>query len=247
MFRNKKKTPSTSIVEEKGSGLALPKVHIAIDGPCGAGKSSVARSVAKELEYFYVDSGALYRAVAWIHDKYEIDNYEDLMKAFYMTPVDLTFIDGKQHTWVGDRTDVTNEIRTEKIALLASNLATRSDVRDYLTSVLRRFADNNDVVMDGRDIGTRVLPNANVKIYLTADQEIRAKRRYDEYVAKGKTVSYQHVFDSLLARDNQDMNREEWPLRKADDAVLIDNSYLTPGETVEKIIQIVRDKVGQIG
>lgn len=215
-------------------------MKIAIDGPAGAGKSSIAKLVAKKLSFVYVDTGAMFRTVAY----YFLSQGKDPSDAEMVTEecekisISIEYKDGAQHIFL-DGTDVSTEIRQEEVGKNASVVAKNQAVRNRLLALQRQMAEKQDVIMDGRDIGTVVLPDAQVKIYLTASASVRAKRRYKELVEKGETCNLKKIEEDIIARDEQDMNREIAPLKQAEDAVLVDSSYMTIEEVVDKIIEIV--------
>ena len=215
-------------------------MKIAIDGPAGAGKSSIAKLVAKKLSFVYVDTGAMFRTVAY----YFLSQGKDPSDAEMVTEecekisISIKYKDGAQHIFL-DGTDVSTEIRQEEVGKNASVVAKNQAVRNRLLALQRQMAEKQDVIMDGRDIGTVVLPDAQVKIYLTASASVRAERRYKELVEKGETCNLKKIEEDIIARDEQDMNREVAPLRQAEDAVLVDSSYMTIEEVVDKIIEIV--------
>lgn len=215
-------------------------MKIAIDGPAGAGKSSIAKLVAKKLSFVYVDTGAMFRTVAY----YFLSQGKDPSDAEMVTEecekisISIEYKDGAQHIFL-DGTDVSTEIRQEEVGKNASVVAKNQAVRNRLLALQRQMAEKQDVIMDGRDIGTVVLPDAQVKIYLTASASVRAERRYKELVEKGETCNLKKIEEDIIARDEQDMNREIAPLKQAEDAVLVDSSYMTIEEVVDKIIKIV--------
>lgn len=215
-------------------------MKIAIDGPAGAGKSSIAKLVAKKLSFVYVDTGAMFRTVAY----YFLSQGKDPSDAEMVTEecenisISIEYKDGAQHIFL-DGTDVSTEIRQEEVGKNASVVAKNQAVRSRLLALQRQMAEKQDVIMDGRDIGTVVLPDAQVKIYLTASAAVRAERRYKELVEKGETCDLKKIEEDIIARDEQDMNREIAPLKQAEDAVLVDSSYMTIEEVVDKIIEIV--------
>ena len=215
-------------------------MKIAIDGPAGAGKSSIAKLVAKKLSFVYVDTGAMFRTVAY----YFLSQGKDPSDAEMVTEecekisISIEYKDGAQHIFL-DGTDVSTEIRQEEVGKNASVVAKNQGVRNRLLALKRQMAEKQDVIMDGRDIGTVVLPDAQVKIYLTASASVRAERRYKELVEKGETCNLKKIEEDIIARDEQDMNREIAPLKQAEDAVLVDSSYMTIEEVVDKIIEIV--------
>ena len=215
-------------------------MKIAIDGPAGAGKSSIAKLVAKKLSFVYVDTGAMFRTVAY----YFLSQGKDPSDAEMVTEecekisISIEDKDGAQHIFL-DGTDVSTEIRQEEVGKNASVVAKNQAVRNRLLALQRQMAEKQDVIMDGRDIGTVVLPDAQVKIYLTASASVRAERRYKELVEKGESCNLKKIEEDIIARDEQDMNREIAPLKQAEDAVLVDSSYMTIEEVVDKIIEIV--------
>lgn len=219
-------------------------ISVAIDGPAGAGKSTLARKAAAELGFIYVDTGALYRTVGLKFSKmgYDTELDCDVSSILKDTTVDIRFVGGEQRVFL-DGADVSEEIRTPLASMMASAVSAKSEVRAFLLDMQRKLARENDVLMDGRDIGTVVLPNATVKIFLTASAEERARRRYDELIAKGMKVSFKEVFDDMVQRDYNDSHREIAPLKQADDAVLADTTGLNPEESLELILKIVKDRI----
>lgn len=213
---------------------------VAIDGPAGAGKSTVAKRVARELGLTYIDTGAMYRAVAW---KVLQQNKEVTEEAILATAKDidvaLEYREGKTHVFV-DGTEVTDAIRTPEVSRIVSLVASLGPVREKLVELQRRMAENDSVLMDGRDIGTNVLPKADVKIYLTASVEERARRRAKELQEKGHDVTLSDVERDIAARDKADMEREISPLRQAEDAILVDTTGLTIDEVVAKLLTLCR-------
>ena len=216
-------------------------IRIAIDGPGGAGKSSVAKAVAKELGIIYVDTGALYRTIALYMTKNGISpsDTETVIANLNNFKLELKFLEGRQVILL-DGEDVGDTIRTPEISMAASTISAIKEVREFLLNMQRNVARHNSVIMDGRDIGTVILPYAEVKIFLTASPEARAKRRYDELVAKGQDVSYEQVYNEMVERDKNDSTRAIAPCVKADDAILLDNSKLTPEKTAKAVIKIVK-------
>ncbi|AEE96788.1 (d)CMP kinase [Mahella australiensis] len=216
-------------------------LNIAIDGPAGAGKSTVAKLLAKQLNIIYLDTGAMYRAIALkaIEQGVDVSDTDALSVLLEDTDIDISYVDEQQHVLLDGR-DVTDIIRTPQISDGASKVAAIPAVRLKLVELQRRIARMHDVVMDGRDIGTFVLPNADVKFYLTASIEERAKRRLEEMRAKGYEHSLDDVKDDIRARDKNDSEREFAPLRKADDAILIDSTDKTVDEVVEEMLPFIR-------
>ncbi|WP_028520837.1 (d)CMP kinase [Ruminococcus flavefaciens] len=220
----------------------MKTINIAIDGPAGAGKSTIAKMVSKELGYIYVDTGALYRTIALYITENDIAD-EDIEASLGKAQVSLKFIDGAQRVFLGDR-DVSDLIRTPEISMAASRTSAIPAVRAYLFETQQKIARENNIIMDGRDIGTVVLPNADVKIYLTASAEERANRRFKELSEKPDCPTYQEILDDIIKRDYQDMHREIAPLKQAEDAVLVDTTELNLEESAAAIIKIINEKTG---
>lgn len=219
-------------------------INVAIDGPAGAGKSTVARAAAQKLGYIYVDTGALYRAVGvyCLRKGIETTDAENVGAILSEITVELKFIDGVQHVFLnGD--DVSTEIRLPEASMAASNVSAIPSVRAFLFDLQRDIAAKNNCIMDGRDIGTVVLPNAQVKIFLTADDTERAMRRYKELQEKGSTVTYQEVLDDLRVRDYNDSHREIAPLKPAEDSVIVNTTNFTLEESIAKIVSTVEEKL----
>ena len=215
--------------------------NVAIDGPAGAGKSSIARAAAKELGFIYVDTGALYRAVGVYGLRNGIDN-KNAEAVAGMLPhisVELKFRDGVQHVYLNDE-DVSEEIRTPPASMAASDVSAVPAVRQFLFDLQRDIAAKNDCIMDGRDIGTVVLPNAQVKIFLTASPEARAMRRYKELQEKGAKDTYEEVLADLLQRDYNDSHRAVAPLKPAEDSITVDNSGLSLEDSIEQVLSVIR-------
>ena len=227
--------------------MDVKKFAIAVDGPAGSGKSTVAKAVAKALGIVYVDTGAMYRGVAYACIQKGIDCTEEAGVLSVLSEMQLEiqpakagqriFLDGK---------DISDEIRTQKIGQGASQVAMLHSVRDQLGEMQRKMAEKTSVVMDGRDIGTYVLPQAKVKIYMNAGVDERAKRRMLELAAKGECPSFAEVRAEIQQRDENDMNREYHPLRKATDAVCLDTTKLSIEEAVEEILRIVQKKLVEV-
>ena len=216
---------------------------IAIDGPAGAGKSTMAKRVAKELGYVYVDTGAIYRTVGYHMSLMGIGpkDTDGIRRCIDDVSIDIRYADDGMQHMILNGVDVTDRIRTPEMSAMASGVAAQPCVREFLLDMQRDFAKTHNIVMDGRDIGTVVLPDADVKIYLTASAEVRAKRRYDELIAKGEDVRYEDVLEDMKKRDWQDMHRDIAPLKKADDAVELDTSYLDIEQSVAAMKEIIRN------
>ncbi|MBR5090341.1 MAG: (d)CMP kinase [Ruminiclostridium sp.] len=223
-------------------------INVAIDGPVGAGKSTVARECAKRLGMIYVDTGAMYRTCALfcIRNGVEItpENEERISGLLNgKLTLEITLIDGVQHVIMNGE-DVSEAIRENSVSMAASAVSALPSVRKFLLDRQRSLAANNSVIMDGRDIGTVILPDADVKIFITASPEIRAKRRYDELTAKGQSVTFDEVLADVNKRDYNDSHRKEAPLRQAEDAVLLDTSGLDFEQTVDKVAELINSKRG---
>ncbi|MCR5303596.1 MAG: (d)CMP kinase [Lachnospiraceae bacterium] len=220
-------------------------INVAIDGPAGAGKSTIAKRVAGELGFVYVDTGAMYRTVAlyMVRKGYGEEDREKIERDVSEADVTIQYLDGVQKIFLnGENAD--GEIRKEEIGRMASICSAFPAVREHLLSLQRKLAASGNVVMDGRDIGTVILPNAEVKVFLTADPGVRARRRYDELIGKGQKADLEEIEREVRARDERDMNRETAPLKQADDAVLIDSSDMTIDEVAEEIVKLVRPHMG---
>jgi len=214
--------------------------NIAIDGPAGAGKSTIAKKLAKELGYVYVDTGAMYRAMAYYfwNNNIQADDIDAITTACPNVDVTITYEDGTQHVWLNG-VDVSGKIRTEEVGKMASATSVYPVVRTKLVELQQQLAKKTDVIMDGRDIGTVVLPDADVKIFLTASSAIRAQRRFDELTAKGMECNLQEIEKDIIERDYRDMNRETSPLKKAEDAVELDTSELDIDGVVAAMKKII--------
>lgn len=213
--------------------------NIAVDGPAGAGKSTIAKLVAKRMNLIYVDTGAMYRAMALHMIKQGVDINDDAAVIAECVNADITikYEDGVQVVYLNGE-NVNAFLRTEEVGNAASKTSVLPPLRARLLELQQNLAKNSDCIMDGRDIGTCVLPGADVKIYLTASSEVRAKRRYDELTAKGEVCDIAKIRADIEERDYRDMNRETAPLKQAEDAVLVDSSYMTIEEVVDEIIKI---------
>ena len=218
-------------------------VSVAIDGPAGAGKSTIAKLLAAKMNYIYVDTGAMYRAMAVYFSQNQVnpEDEEAVNAAVENVNITIEYIDGVQQVILNGE-NVTHLLRTEETGKMASKTSKYAAVRSKLVDLQRKLAKTADVIMDGRDIGTTVLPDAFVKIYLTASSSARAKRRYDELMEKGEKCSLSEIKADIESRDYADMHREISPLRKADDAVLVDTSDMNIEEVVAAITQIIEEK-----
>lgn len=216
-------------------------MNIAIDGPAGAGKSTIAKLVAKELGFLYVDTGAMYRSIAlyFIENNVSLDDEDAIDNACGNINIEIKYEDGVQQVYLNGK-NVSLDIRQEQVGNMASKVAAKKAVRDKLLSLQRDIAADNDVIMDGRDIGTFVLPNAEIKIYLTASVKTRAKRRYDELVSKGESPDINKIEADIEQRDYQDMNREIAPLKQADDAIFLDTSDMNIEQVVAYICNLTK-------
>ena len=219
-------------------------ISVAIEGPAGAGKSTIAKTVSKKLGFIYVDTGALYRTIGlkFMNEGYDEDLNCDIGKILEGTKVDIKFINGEQRVFLNGE-DVSELIRTPKASLMASAVSAKPEVRAFLLEMQRRLARENNVIMDGRDIGTVVLPDATVKIFLTASAEERAKRRYKELTAKGMEVNYDEVLADIEKRDYNDSHREIAPLKPAEDSVLADTSKCDLEQSVDLILSIINERL----
>lgn len=220
----------------------MKRIIIAIDGYSSCGKSTLAKALAKSLHYAYVDTGAMYRAVTlyFLNNNVDINNREAVKDALQHIEIHFERTKTGNHTFLND-VDVENEIRTMRISEMVSPVSTISEVRRFLVAQQQKMGKRKGIVMDGRDIGTVVFPNAELKIFLTADTNIRTQRRFDELASKGQPTDFEAVKRNLLERDMIDSNRADSPLRQADDAILIDNSDLTPSEQLEKVLNMVHE------
>ena len=219
---------------------------IAIDGPAGAGKSTMAKRLAQALGFVYVDTGAIYRTVGYHMDLMGIGpkDVDGITRLIGDVGLEITYDeDGTQHM-ILNGADVSDEIRTPEMSMIASTISAHKVVRDFLLETQRDLARKYNTVMDGRDIGTVVLPNADLKIYLTAAPEIRAARRVAQHREAGQKVDEKKILQEIIARDEQDMNRAIAPLKRAEDAVLVDTSYLNVEETIARLLEIAAQRLG---
>lgn len=219
-------------------------MKIAIDGPAGAGKSATAKAIAKEMNFIYVDTGALYRGIGLyaIRKGKNPASIEEVVPLLAEIKIEMRHEEGEQHIFLNGE-DVSDKIRTESVSAAASAVSAIPAVRDFLFDMQRDIAEKNDVVMDGRDIGTVVLPDAQLKIFLTAKPEVRAERRMKQLAEKGIETPFDDVLVDVIQRDYNDTNRDFRPLRLADDGILFDNSELNFEETVEKIISLAKERM----
>lgn len=220
--------------------------NIAIDGPAGAGKSTIAKRIAKKLNYIYVDTGAMYRAFALYLIRSGIDGKESsaVSAAFDKAQIGIRYENGEQVVLLGDE-NVNQWIRTEEVSRMASVSSANPQVREKMVKLQQQIAEKENVVMDGRDICRYVLPNAEIKVYLTASVDVRAKRRYEEMQAKGENCSLDEIAADIAERDYRDMTREHSPLQKAEDAVLVDSSDMTIEAVADVIIGLGSEKTGE--
>ena len=220
-------------------------IAIALDGPAGAGKSTIAKRAAAALDYIYVDTGALYRTIGLAASRRGIEpvaspEVEEMLKQI---TVDLTFNDKGEQVVLLDGEDVSGEIRTPEASMMASKISAIPAVRAYLLDLQRDMAKTHNVIMDGRDIGTVVLPDAQVKIFLTASPEARAGRRYKELVEKGMDVKYEDILQDVITRDYNDSHRETAPLKPAEGCVMVDTTELDLEQSIEKIISVIKENI----
>ena len=216
---------------------------IAIDGPAGAGKSTIAKMVAKELGFIYVDTGAMYRAMAlyMINNGIKAEESDKISATCQTADITIKYEDGVQVVYLNGE-NVNGLIRTEAVGNMASASSVNGDVRKKLVELQQKLAETTDVVMDGRDIGTVVLPGANLKVFLTASSRVRAERRYKELTEKGVACDIETIEKDIIDRDYRDSHRENSPLKQAEDAILVDSSYMTIEEVAGKIIELYRAK-----
>lgn len=223
----------------------MKRIIIAIDGYSSCGKSTLAKALAKELHYAYVDTGAMYRSVTayFLDNNIDINDRAAVRDALQHIEIHFERTKTGNHVFLNGQ-DIEEEIRTMRISEMVSPVSTISEVRRFLVAQQQKMGNRKGVVMDGRDIGTVVFPNAELKIFLTADKNIRTQRRYDELIKKGQVVDFEAIKRNLVERDLIDSNRADSPLRQAEDAILIDNSQLTPTEQMQKVLDLVHEKMG---
>ena len=214
---------------------------VAIDGPAGAGKSTIAKRVAKEKDFIYIDTGAMFRAMAihFLRCGIAADDHEKISEAVKDVNVTISYVNGEQNVFLNGE-NVTGQLRTEEVGNMASASSVNGDVRKKLLELQRKLAASANVVMEGRDIGTVVLPDADVKVYLTASVEVRAQRRYKELIEKGQEADLEKIKKDIEERDYRDMNRDIAPLRQAEDAILVDSSSMTIDENVQAILDLIK-------
>ena len=218
---------------------------VAIDGPAGAGKSTIARKTAEDLGFIYVDTGALYRTIGYAVDHFGLSTKkaEDVVSALDRIQIELKFVAGEQRVFLNGE-DVSGLIRSPEVSMFASEVSAVPQVRDFLLALQRELAQKHDVIMDGRDIGTVVLPDADLKIFLTATPEDRAKRRYQQFLESGTVVDFDRLLEEIKQRDYNDSHREIAPLRQAEDALLIDTTGNTLAESIDLLGKIIRNRLG---
>ena len=216
---------------------------VAIDGPSGAGKSTIAKFLAKELNFLYVDTGAMYRAIGLFAARNGVDAGDAAAVEPLLSQVklDLAYVEGEQRIFLNGE-DVSRSIRTEEASKNASKVSAIPAVRNFLLEFQRSFAKQNCILMDGRDIGTVVLPDADVKIFLTATPEARAQRRYKEQIERGEAVTFEQVLEAIQKRDAADSSRVAAPLKPAEDSVLVDTTFLNLQESIQRILKIILEK-----
>ncbi|MGN0174293.1 MAG: (d)CMP kinase [Acutalibacteraceae bacterium] len=219
-------------------------ISVAIDGPAGAGKSTIAKLASKKLGYIYIDTGALYRSIGYyvISKGGDLDNAESVISYLPEITAEIKFIDEVQHVFINGE-DVSDKIRTEEVSKAASKVSAIPKVREFLLEMQRGFAKKYNVIMDGRDIGTVVLPDAQVKIFLTASAEVRASRRYKEQVERGLNVNYDEILADIKDRDYRDEHREIAPLKPAADSVYLDTSDFDVEQSADAVIKTINDKI----
>ena len=223
-------------------------ISIALDGPSGAGKSTVAKKCAERFGFKYVDTGAIYRTIGLAAFNKGIDtkNSAAVVSMLPELDIDLSYNESGEQRMLLNGSDVSEEIRSPEISMCASNVSAIAAVRDYLTDMQRNMAKKYDVIMDGRDIGTVILPNADVKVFLTASVDARAARRYKELIKKGSEISFSEVLNDMKLRDEQDTKRAAAPLKAAEDAVYLDTSDMSFDESVDAVAKLITEKTGRV-
>lgn len=219
-------------------------ISIALDGPAGAGKSTVAKGAAKKLGYIYVDTGALYRTVGlkFLREGYGTELNCDIDEVLKSILIDIKFINGTQHVFLNGE-DVSDLIRTPEASMMASAVSAKPPVRAFLLEMQRKLARENNVIMDGRDIGTVVLPNATLKFFVTASADERAARRFKELTEKGMDVKYEDIYEDIKTRDYNDSHREIAPLKPAEDSIMFDTTGYNLEQSIEKLIEIINERL----
>ena len=219
-------------------------INIAIDGPAGAGKSTIAKTVSKELGYIYVDTGALYRTVGLnaLREGVDTKDAAGVIATLDGLKVSLRFVNNEQRVFLGEE-DVSEAIRQNEVSMAASNVSAIPRVREFLFDLQRDIAKNNNCIMDGRDIGTVVLPDAQIKLFLTASAEARADRRFKELTEKGQSVDYDVILKEIKERDYQDSHREIAPLKQAEDAILVDSTEMDLPATINYMLNIIKERI----
>ena len=220
------------------------KIIVAIDGYSSCGKSTIAKALAKYAGYMYVDTGAMYRAIGLYTLRNGLTDQAEIIAALPQIQVGFILVEGSQHVTLNGE-DVESQIRTLEAGNRASEISQIKEVRAFLVAQQQKMGDEKGIVMDGRDIGTVVFPNAELKLFLTASPEVRAQRRFDELVAKGEQPDYADVLKDVNERDYRDTHRAESPLRQAEDAIVVDNSHMTPDEQMEKVIALFEKIINQ--
>ncbi len=219
-------------------------INIAIDGPAGAGKSTIAKTASKELGFIYVDTGALYRSVGLnaLRNGVDTKSKDAVIPTLEDLKISIRFVDGEQRVFIGDE-DVSSAIRQNEVSMAASDVSAIPEVRSFLFDLQKNIAKNNNCIMDGRDIGTVVLPDAKIKIFLTASAEARAERRFKELTEKGQSVDYETILKEIKERDYQDSHRAIAPLKKAEGAIVVDTTELTLPESIEFMLKTIRENM----
>ncbi len=222
----------------------MKKINVAVDGPSGSGKSTLSRRAAEKLGFLYVDTGAMFRTIALAVHRKGIDptDASAVEKELPQIKIDLRYVNGEQLVYLGEE-NVSEEIRTHSISAMASSVAKIPAVRSFLLELQRRLARENDVIMDGRDIGTVVLPNANVKIFLTASARVRALRRFNELKERGQNIDFDQLLQDIEDRDYQDANREIAPLKPSEESVILDTSEFTFDQSLDALISIIKEHI----
>lgn len=218
-------------------------ISVAIDGPSAAGKSTIAKLAAKKLGFIYVDTGAMYRAIGYFMKAKNINlqNEKNIIKALKEINIDINYIEAQQHIYLNNE-DVSEKIRSNEISMAASVVSKVKEVRDFLLDKQRKLAKTNNIIMDGRDIGTVVLPDAQIKIFLTASLNSRANRRFKELKEKNVDITFDEIYNDIKKRDENDINRKIAPLKQAKDAIKLDTSDLSLSQAVDEVINIIKSK-----